>query len=127
MVNTERGAEVKNLRVITWDQVIYPSHPGAYTQRLVTESAGYANENDLQDRPLIIPINNQDVINYIKSESTNLKTVRESFDFAYNNIQVNEDATKVTLTNGTGDIFVINLESYIGNEIRNYASNKIIY
>lgn len=28
--NTSRGAEVVNLKIITWDNVIYPSHPGAY-------------------------------------------------------------------------------------------------
>ena len=35
VTQTARGAEVNNLRVITWDNVIYPSHPGAYTQRYV--------------------------------------------------------------------------------------------
>ena len=33
--NTNRGAEVVGLKIITWDDVIYPSHPGAYGQGLV--------------------------------------------------------------------------------------------
>jgi hypothetical protein len=33
--NTSKGAEVVNLKIITWDDVIYPSHPGAYGQGLV--------------------------------------------------------------------------------------------
>ena len=41
----------------------------------------------------------------------------------YDNIEINEDASNVTLTCKNGDILVINLEKYIGNEIRNYASS----
>lgn len=119
--NTSHGAEVKNLKVITWDQVIYPSHPGAYTQRLVTESAGYSDENDINNRDRIIPITNPDVINYIKSESCNLKYVKENFDFMYDNIVLSENADKVTLTCKNGDILIINLERYIHKEIMDYA------
>lgn len=119
--NTSHGAEVKNLKIITWDQVIYPSHPGAYTQRLVTESAGYSDENDINNRDRIIPITNPDVINYIKSESCNLKYVKENFDFMYDNITLSENADKVTLTCKNGDILIINLERYIHKEIMDYA------
>lgn len=121
--NTSRGAEVRNLKIITWDQVIYPSHPGAYTQRVLTESAGYDKENDLHNQARIIPITNTDVINYIKSESANLKYVKENFDFAYNNIVVNESGNSVTLTCNNGDVLVVNLEKYITNEIRGYAGS----
>lgn len=130
LVNTPRGAEVRKLKLITWDQVIYPSHPGAYTQRLLTENANYSEENDIiANEAKIIPVTNQKVIDYIRSESANLKYVKENFDFIYDNIVVNEDATTVTLTCNTGDILVINLEKYIGNELRNYADemSKIIY
>lgn len=34
--NTNRGAEVVGLKIITWDDVIYPSHPGAYGHGLVS-------------------------------------------------------------------------------------------
>lgn len=122
IVNTNRGAEVRNLKVITWDQVIYPSHPGAYTQRLVTESAGYATENDLSASSMIIPYANPDVIKYIQSESANFKYIKEQFDFAYDSIIVDEAANTVTLTCNDGNVLVVNLEKYIGNEIRNYAS-----
>lgn len=45
---TSRGAEVRNLRIITWDQIVYPSHPSAYTQRIVSlgESGTIVNWND---------------------------------------------------------------------------------
>ena len=37
--NTGRGAEVKGIKLITYDRVIYPSHDKAYTHKLVSESA----------------------------------------------------------------------------------------
>lgn len=134
---TNRGAEVKNLRLITWDQVIYPSHPGAYTQRLlseeaqlVTESAGsdsILNENDRSGESLVIPVTNDSVISFLQAQSSNLKFVRECFDFAYSGIQLNEAGTKVLLTTNDGDTLVINMESYIHNELMNYATDLFNY
>lgn len=126
---TPRGMEVKNLRVITWDQVIYPSHPGAYTQRLLSESA-VVNEatnvpdykkNDVSGQAMVIPITNDNIISYIQSESSNLKFVKECLDFAYDSIIVNESGTKVVLTTKEGEIIGINMESYIHNELMRYA------
>lgn len=126
LVETARGAEVRNLTVITWDQVIYPSHPGAYTQRIVSESAELlkgADDLGGTDEARLIPYNTQDVVDYIKDESANLKYVKECFDFAYDNILVNEDANQVSLTCKNGDVLVINLEKYITQEIQNAASS----
>lgn len=142
---TARGCEVRNLRVITWDNVIYPSHQGAYTQRLVSESTDVLSEsvdfvlesnlqklvsesavidtNDVHNtNGIVIPVVNEDVIRYIQSESANLKFVRECFDFAYSGINVSESGSKVLLTTNAGDTLVINLESYIHNELMDYAS-----
>src|SRR5574344_759172 len=104
--NTSRGAEVRNLHIITYDQVIYPSHPGAYTQRLVSESAGYEKQNDMENKARIVPYANQDVIRYIQSESANFKYIKEQFDFAYDSIVLDEAANKVTLTCNDGNILV---------------------
>lgn len=125
--NTKRGAEVRNLKVITWDQVIYPSHPGAYTQRIVSESAGFGAEADTRGESLIIPVTNESVLNYIRSESANLKYMKECFDFMYDEITVNESKSTVTLTDNTGNIFVVNLESHIHNEIMKYCSGVADY
>ena len=125
LVQTPRGAEVHNLNIITWDQVIYPSHPGAYTQRIVSESADLLKGVDGlggSDEAKIIPYNTQDVVDYIKSESANLKYVKECFDFASDSIIVNEGANSVTLTTKDGDVLVINLEKYISNEIQNAST-----
>ena len=106
---TRRGAEVKNLRVITWDNVIYPSHPGAYTQKV--------------GKGAVSPIINNDVIRFLEQDSKNLKFVRECFDFAYSGIQANPSGTKVVLTTNEGDTMVINMESYIHNELMTYSKD----
>ena len=122
LVNTARGAEVKKLKLITYDQVIYPSHPGAYTQRLLTESAVPEKDIITMDEARVIPVTNDSVIRYIMSESANFKYIKENFDFMYDNITVNEALNNVTLTCKDGNILVVTLENYIGDEIRNYAS-----
>lgn len=137
---TSRGAEIENIRIITWDQVIYPSHPGAYTQRIISESSGIITENtlmrstpvaeiltenDLKGNGMIVPINNKDVISFLQLESSNLKFIKENFDFVYNNIKVNENGTRVTLTTNNGETIIVPMESYIHNELMNYASSKL--
>ena len=130
-----RGMEVRGLRVITWDQVIYPSHRSAYTRSIVTEAVNthYANRiltesADVFERSKekIIPIRNDDVVSYIRSESANLKYVENFFDFAYDNVDVNRESGTVTLTCNDGNILVINLESYIHNEIMDYCSSSYL-
>lgn len=129
IVNSRRGAEVRNLKVITWDQVIYPSHPGAYTQRIVSEAVEDQSfdvkGNDISCKPTITPITNESVLSYIKSESCNLKYMRECFDFMYNKIMVSENGSTVTLTDNNGNIFVVNLETHIHNDLMNYCSTMI--
>ena len=140
VMQTSRGAEVKNLRLITWDQVIYPSHPGAYTQRIVNESLGVANEstilgetptasiiteNDLEGKGFIAPIRNEQVLNFIKEQSENLKFIRECFDFVFDDILVTERGTKVILTTKEGESMIVPMETYVHNELMNYAAKKL--
>ena len=123
--NTARGAEVKGIKVITWDRVIYPSHPRAYTDGIVSESAGIGVNNDSNvfleqnDKGILIPITNESVINYIKSESANFNAIKESYDLFYDDIELINRGTQVKLTDRAGGIFVVNLESYIHDEIMN--------
>lgn len=125
---TNRGAEVRNLRLITWDNVIYPSHPGAYTQRVLTEAADVStsdnsnniSENIMTESGIVIPITNEKVINYLKTESSNLKFIKECFDFAYSDIIVNESGTKVVLTTTDGQTIAVNMERYIHNNLMEY-------
>lgn len=124
IINTGRGAEVKNPKIITWDRVIYPSHPRAYTQGIVSESSSIVLPKD--DPGMLIPITNNQVIDYIKHESANLKQVMETFEIFYDNIElINERFNpQVKLTSRDGNIYVVNLETYLQNEIQNYCIKK---
>lgn len=120
--NTGRGAEVKNPKLITYDRVIYPSHDKAYTKGIVSESAGLVAADskiilESDDPGLIIPVTNESVINYIKSQSLNFKAIKESFDLMYDDIQLVNGGSQVQLTDKSGSLFVVNLEQYIHNEI----------
>lgn len=127
---TRRGAEVRNLKLITYDQVIFPSHPGAYTQRLVSESTslgenGNLSTNDLVGEAKLFPVENKDIISYIQNESANIKFIQEYFDFVYSDIKVTNNGTRVMLTENNGNTIIVPLENHIHNEFMTYASNEI--
>ncbi len=113
--NTNRGAEVKGVKLITYDRVIYPSHNKAYTHGVVSEGSNLLLEEN--DRGTLIPITNQSVIDYIKEESCNIKQIIESFDLLYDDIKLINNKSQVQLTDRAGGVFIVNLENYIHNEI----------
>ena len=125
--NTRRGAEVENIKIITWDWVIYPSHKVAYMDKIVNvnESVILGESNKLQleenDKGIFVPITNQQVNNYIRHESANLKTVLESFDTLYESMEVVDNGRRVRMMDKQGHVFMINLETYLQNEIMNYC------
>lgn len=150
--NTSRGAEVVNLKVITWDDVIYPSHKGAYGQGLVddkdlteadkallkvesafTEAASLLDEevigsditrDKMNESGLITPITNSNVIDFLKHESTNFHIFTESFDTLYDDISLIKESHQVQLTDKSGNILYVNLENYVHNGLMNYFYNK---
>lgn len=129
--NTARGAEVKNIRVITYDWVIYPSHKAAYMSKIingVNESTLLESGNNLilteSDKGLIVPITNNKVTDYIKDNSKNVKTVIESLEFLYESISLNEHGNMVTLVDKDNNKLFIHLESHIQNEIMNHCYDK---
>lgn len=131
--NTSRGAEVQNIKLITWDRVIYPSHECAYT----CESGMVRNENGIyvpeqpngsklyleeNDQGIVIPFNTPQVVNYIKSQSKNIKTIKESMEMFFDDFEVIDEGRKVKMVSNSGNIVVVNLETYIRNEIMDYCS-----
>ena len=154
--NTGRGAEVVNLKIITWDQVIYPSHPNAYSKGLLkdediltpedkklaanlkmehalTEACSIAEPSmvgtditltKMNESGMLVPITNQNVIDFLQRESANFHIFRESFDTLYNDIYINEATNQVRLTDKEGHIFFVNLERYVHNGLMNYFYDK---
>lgn len=127
---------VRDLKYITHDFVIYPSHPGAYTSGVIKESASSVRgrnsflevavygkrHNHTNSSSKIIPVYNQEVIDYIKTESANLNSIIEQFEIFYESIDVINGGSSVLLKSKNGDRFYINMESYIKNDIEHYCS-----
>lgn len=132
IVNTRRGAEVKGMKMITYDRVIFPSHNKAYTKGIVSESGMmmadgtqysvqegsslYLPDND---RGMVYPITNESVISFIKEESATFKMIKESFDLIYDNIELVENGRSVKLTDISGQHMIIPLEKHVQMEIQN--------
>ena len=136
--NTNRGAEVKGVKIIAYDRVYYPSHPEAYTTKVLSESAiidsngnpfktpvpESSKDKKICEEGLVVPVVNQQVIDYIQQESCNFKQICNEFEVFYDDISLIENNTKVQLSNSkTGNVFIVPLESYIHNEIMDYCSS----
>lgn len=145
VVNEKGISVVKNLKILTWDYVIYPSHKIAYMKGLVTESTNMNQIVDHTGRPiysgdgslvapdgnrlyvetaeagLITPITDNKVISYIKDSSRTLKSTLESMEFLYEKIEASADGSYVTLHGKSGDRINLMIEQHITNEIMNYC------
>lgn len=114
---------VTNLKMVTYDCVVYPSHDVAYTQKIVSESAGFEKgTRSLKEGGEITPIMDHDVVNFIKTESSNLRRVFEQIDVFYESVGLINNNRDVRLVGKNGDVFIIHLENYIQNEIMDYYS-----
>lgn len=141
-VDRERNGKcyVRNIRIITWDRVIFPSHKRAYTTGFVnpknegalTESVSYYGKNantvpntvDTYNNGIVIPIVNQQVVDYIKTESANLKDIINTFDTLYESAIICNGGKQVQLTLNEGGQILVNIEQYIQDEIMNYCWNS---
>lgn len=125
--NTSRGAEVQNLKIITWDWVIYPSHQSAYQTNVITsatESAALTEsciDMRVNDKGIFRSINNDEVINYIKGNSKNLKSVLETFEVFYKSIELLPNKRQVKIVSESGESYIINLENHIKNNVMDWC------
>ena len=132
-VDRERNGKcyVRNIRIITWDRVIFPSHKRAYTtgfvtpktEGAITESANMYNTDAINENGILIPVVNQQVVDYIKTESANIKSILNTFDTLYETAIICNGGKNVQLQTADGNKIVINLEQYIQDEIMRYAWN----
>ena len=129
---------VRNLRIITWDSVIFPSHKRAYTTGLIVPTnesaslyqneelgvgtAGITNSKSVLENGMVIPVINQQVVDYIKEESANVKDILRTFDTLYESAIIVGNGKQVQLTLVGGERVIVNLEQYIANEIRDYCN-----
>lgn len=128
--NINGKAYVKNIRIITYDRVIFPSHRAAYTEKIVSESAIDGTpvyENGIyvtkDDPGRIINLKGTDaktVISRLQRESANLDRIVNTFDGIMDKISLVNEST-VMMTNRFGDKFYINLENHIENLINEFC------
>lgn len=123
ITNTSKGAEVRNIKVITWDEVIFPSHKRAYTNKVLSigESAITHIEDD---HGMLIPLMTKDVVECIKQESYNFKQITESFNSLFSDISLLDNGRNIQLIDTVGNVVIMPTENYIRDEIINYCSAK---
>lgn len=147
LVNENGKMTVRNMQIITYDRVYFPSHSKAYTTKIITtESAdGSASNKEFyianpytyfarKQNELIhitesgnCPISggfvtkftNQQLANYIVQESANLKAIVNQFDVFRDGIALNENTDTVYIKTKVGDTIVMPLEDHIQKEIMN--------
>ena len=111
-------AYVKNIKVITYDRVIYPSHKRAYMEKIVTEST--IDGEPLQENQIVVPeddpgtiitLKESDarlVLNRLQKESASLSTIVETFDGIYDKVTLLDENT-ILLTDRYGNKITSNL------------------
>jgi len=128
--NKDGKVFVKNIRIITWDRVIYPSHKCAYTEKIVSESANLAGMGSNQVvydpnwKGEIHPLITEDAIEYIRQESTNLRTFCDNFDTFGSPISLVENCSKVQITTANGSTARIGVERYIRDELMQFSTRR---
>lgn len=143
--NVKGEAWVRNLKVITWDRVIYPSHACAYTEKIVSESGIVvatptiesvdmtkvpANRKEILEgsRSDLIPFDSQGVINFIMEESSNLALAMNNFDVFYESMELTKNAAgavSVKMQDKFGSTIVIPVERYVTNQLTDYVWDKM--
>ena len=128
--NINGKAYVKNIKIITWDYVIYPSHKGAYTERIVSESAmdgTPVSENQIMvpydDPGRIINLNGSDAktyINRLQRESANFSNILEAVEGRFDKLSI-IDERNVIMTSKYGEKVTVYLEDFIDNNIMDFA------
>nr|DAO78171.1 MAG TPA: Prohead core protein serine protease [Caudoviricetes sp.] len=142
--STPEGNVVENLKIITYDYVIFPSHPGAYTEGIVNESVNVIKKPnthfDLNKYPgldatrtliesfdvntlrkSVKTVEEQSAIDYIKDYSKNFNVLSEFYDINQKNASIDLiSKNKISITEAGKHTVVVNVEDYIAKELRNY-------
>lgn len=147
LVNENGKMTVRNMQIITYDRVYFPSHSKAYTTKIITtESATgndvskqyyVANPNSYYSRKqgelnyltesgnspvsgsFTTSFTNQQLANYIVQESTNIRAIINQFDVFYDSISLDENTNTVFIKTKVGDTLMVPLETMIQKEIMN--------
>lgn len=130
---------VRDLKYITHDFVIFPSHPGAYTNGIISEAGiiGRDRESEFKNyieknkkkiikESSVTPIMNEEVMKYIQQESANVQSIIDQFEVFYESMDYDPKHNRVTLRTKNNDMYIVHCESFIKQEIEAYCS-KLVY
>lgn len=127
-IRNENGkAYVRNLKFITYDRVIFPSHTKAYTDKIISESVEFGENGIIapegnqiyvqEGYQVVAPITNRSVADYVMQESANLKTIIQNFDTFYESITVSEDCRTVNMIDKNYNQIIVPVEQYVRRSI----------
>lgn len=146
LTNENGRMTVRNMQMIAYDRVYFPSHSKAYTSHIITtESAlGYVKENiqytladddyfaakieeinalteagNILDGSGTIetPLTQSEMNGYILAESKNIQDVINSFDILYESMTLDPSMKLVTMKTKIGDTIYLSLEEAVQKEI----------
>ena len=153
LVNENGRATVKGMQMITYDRVYFPSHSKAYMTKLVTTEsavgmpsheqryydidkddyffvksdeinrlAEQGNFVDLSES-VVTPLKQEEVKNYLLSESANLKLALDTFDLLYESMEVANDLGTMKVKTTYGDTLYLDTETALRKEMIHEINN----
>lgn len=115
----------KPLYIITYDYVSFPSHANSYETKILKEEFNNdtKNKNSILNEGLLIPMEMNDIFDFITNESKNVKISMDELEIDKNKAKLelenNNKILAVTNSDGTYKLFV---EDRISNEVNNFLS-----
>lgn len=146
LTNENGRMTVRNMQMIAYDRVYFPSHSKAYTSHIITTEStlGYVKENiqytladddyfaakieeinalaeagNILDGSGTIetPLTQSEMNGYILAESNNVQDVINSFDVLYESMTLDPSMKLVTMKTKVGDTIYLSLEEAVQKEI----------
>jgi len=146
LTNENGRMTVRNMQMIAYDRVYFPSHSKAYTSHIITTEStlGYVKENiqytladddyfaakieeinalteagNILDGSGTIetPLTQSEMNGYILAESKNIQDVINSFDILYESMTLDPSMKLVTMKTKIGDTIYLSLEEAVQKEI----------
>ena len=115
------------LMIISYDWVVFPSHPNSYMTRKLTEETDFLKNKgyNLQEEAKMIPFNTKELLEYITEKSDNVKSIMESFEISpnkdFSNVSISKDQA-LLIKEGHATVKAF-LEDIYLKEIDNYISS----
>lgn len=108
--------------VVTYDRVILPSHKEAYRDKSKPiQTVSKRIPNDAVTEGVLIAVNENQIKDFIRLESVNVKAVSNVYEVATESMSVSEDFKFVYLKEGS-NTYAVKVEDRIKNEVRGFMA-----